>query len=112
MGNSELQVSHHYDQQADVLYFTFGGNEPCYTENIDDFLMVEIGWFSHLPQGFRIVGPKAHKLKGVRLQAVIKQAEKQFLTIMEERRKEIERQEPLVSEFLDRQVPDFASSAW
>ncbi len=112
MGDSEIQVSHHYDEQADVLYFTFGGNEPCYTENIDDFLMVEIGWFSRLPHGFCVIGPKAHKLKGVRFQAVIAKAEKQFLSIMEERRKEIERQEPIFTEFLHRHVPDFASSAW
>jgi len=74
--------------------------------------MVEIGWFSHLPHGFCVIGPKAHKLKGVRFQAVIEKAEKQFLSIMEERRKEIERQEPIFIEFLQRHVPDFTSSAW
>ena len=110
MGNSEIQVSHHYDKEADVLYFTFGGNEPCYTENIDDFLMVEIGWFSRLPQGFRVVGPKARNLHSIRFAAVIKKAERQFLNIMKERKKEIEEQEPLFSEcLLNTQVPSFSA---
>lgn len=111
MENLEIQISHHYDEEADVLYFTFGGNEPCYTENIDDFLMVEIGWFSRLPQGFRIVGPKSSNLKSVHFAAVIKKAEKQFRGIMEDRRKEIEEQEPIFAECLHTQVPRFSALA-
>ena len=111
MGNSEIQISHHYDKEEDVLYFTFGGNEPCYTENIDDFLMVEIGWFSRLPQGFRIIGPKAHNLKGVRFKAIISKVGRQFHSIMEERRKEIEMQEPIFTDFLQTQIPSFSALA-
>lgn len=109
MGNSEIQIDHHYDDEADVLYFTFGSNEPCYTENIDDFLMVEIGWFSRLPRGFRILGPKVHNLKDVAFQAVIKRAGKQFIEMMEERRKEIEEQEPVFTEWLATEVPNLSA---
>jgi hypothetical protein len=109
MGNSEIQIEHHYDNEADVLYFSFGGDEPCYTENIDDFLMLEIGWFSRLPRGFRILGPKVHNLKGVAFRAVIERAGKQFVEMMEERRKEIEAQEPVFTNWLATEAPNFSA---
>jgi hypothetical protein len=109
MGNSVIHVEHHYDEQADVLYFTFGGDEPCYTENIDDFLMIEIGWFSRLPRGFRILGPKGHNLKGIAFQTVIRRAGKQLIEMMEERRKEIEEQEPVFSKWLSTEIPDLSA---
>ncbi len=109
MEDSGVQISHRYDEEADVLYVSFGGEEPCYTENLDDFLMVEVGWFSRLPRGFRILGPRAHKLTGVAFQAVVKRAGRQCLKIMEERRKEIEEQEPAFTEEFEVPVPDFSA---
>lgn len=111
MGSPELQINHHYDEEADVLYVSFGNEEPAYTENVDDFLMLEIGWFSGLPQGFRIIGPKSHKLKTIKFQTIIKKAGKQFRTIMEKRRKEIKKQEPLFNKFLVKKMPSLSSMA-
>ena len=111
MGNSEVQVSHHYDDDEDVLYFSFGSDEPCYTENLDDFVMVEIGWFSHLPRGFCILGPKAHKLKGVAFRAVIERAGRQCSAMMKEQKKEIEEQEPLFTEGLCTEVSSLSALA-
>lgn len=51
-------ITHHYDEDADVLYIDFGSDEPCYTENLDDLVMIEIGWFSKIMHGIRIIGPK------------------------------------------------------
>jgi hypothetical protein len=45
-----------YDEFGDVLYITFGTGEPSYCEEIDDFLLLELGIFSNLPTGFRLIG--------------------------------------------------------
>ncbi|TET11244.1 hypothetical protein E3J84_03115 [Candidatus Aerophobetes bacterium] len=47
-----------YDEFGDVLYVTFGTGELSYCEEIDDFLLLELGIFSNLPTGFRLVGFK------------------------------------------------------
>jgi len=47
-----------YDEFADVLYVTFGSEEPSYCEEIDDLLLIERGMFSKIPTGFRIIGLK------------------------------------------------------
>ena len=60
-------VSHSYDERADVLYVTFGTGEPSLTENVTDFLLVDIGFFSRRITGFRIVGPQKHGVKRVSL---------------------------------------------
>ena len=43
-----------YDEEADVLYVTFG-TELSYCEEIDDRLLVERGIFSNNPTGYRII---------------------------------------------------------
>lgn len=47
-----------YDEFGDVLYVTFGTGEPSYCEEVDDFLLLELGIFSNLPTGFRFIGFK------------------------------------------------------
>jgi len=37
---------------------TFNTGEPSYCEEIDDFLLLELGVFTKLPTGFRIIGLK------------------------------------------------------
>ena len=111
MGNRRFKVDHHYDKEADVLYITFGSDEPAYTENVDDFLMLDIGWFSGLPQGFRIIGPKSHDLQGIKFKAIIKKAEKRFHTVMENRRKEIKEQEPIFNKILQKEMPNILAMA-
>src|SRR4030042_1397614 len=92
---NKIEIKSHYDKDADVFYVSFGENEPTYIENIDDFLLLEVGWFSKLPRGFRILGPKYHKIKQVKLELVIKQIEKQARQLIEKQRKQIESQIPL-----------------
>lgn len=109
MGNRELKIDHHYDKEADVLYISFGSDEPAYTENVDDFLMLEIGWFSGLPQGFRIIGPRAHKLQSVKFKTIVGNLEKEIHSIMKEHVKQIKKQEPVYDRFLKKEMPNILS---
>jgi hypothetical protein len=59
MANNRMSITHSYDEHADMLYVRFGKDqEPTFLENVDDVLLLEVGWFSGLPKGFRILGPK------------------------------------------------------
>ena len=53
----EINVTHHYDEDSDVLYIDFGSDEPCYGENLDDKVITQIGWLSGLLKGFIILSP-------------------------------------------------------
>ncbi len=55
-----MSITSHYDADADILYIDFGFKEPCFTENIDDLLMIDIGWFSKTPCDMMIVSPEAY----------------------------------------------------
>ena len=44
-----------YDQENDVYYVSFGTGEPSYCVEVDDVLVVEVGLFSNLPTGYRIL---------------------------------------------------------
>jgi len=88
----KMKITHHYDATADILYIDFGSNEPCYTEDLDGFLMIDIGWFSKLPRGVKIISPKAHKVKSVNM--IIKQIEKTCRKLMDQQAKLIKKAEP------------------
>jgi uncharacterized protein YuzE len=49
-----------YDENADVLYVSFGTGEPSNCEEVDDLVLFEVGLFSHRPTGFQIIGFKKH----------------------------------------------------
>ena len=106
MAEKNLTPDYSYDKEADVLYVSFGDDEPTYVENIDDLLLLEVGWFSGLPKGFRIMGPKYHNIKSVNMGMIIKQAKKQVRNLMEERRKAIKQQEPVLADFFGKTLPD------
>ena len=44
-----------YDRESDVYYVSFGTGEPSYCVEVDDVLVVEVGLFSNLPTGYRIL---------------------------------------------------------
>ena len=99
MAKKEIDVRHQYDRESDVLYVRFGEQEPTYVENLDDFVLIEIGWFSGLPRGVRLIGPKYHKITSVQLTMVVKQIQKQVRELMEHRRQLIKQQEPMFANF-------------
>jgi uncharacterized protein YuzE len=59
------QIVESYDTAADTLYVSFGTGEPSYAEEIDDVFVVEMGMFSHLPTGFRVINFSKHKVKAI-----------------------------------------------
>jgi len=110
MATKKISVRHHYDKKSDVLYVHFGENEPTYVENIDDFLLLEIGWFSGLPKGFRILGLKYHNIESINTTVIVRQIKKQVRELMEDRRRAIKEQEPVFADFCNT-LPNILASA-
>ncbi len=111
MASKKISIKHSYDKDADVLYVRFGTDqEPTFVENIDDFLLIEIGWFSMLPKGFRILGPKYHNIKSINTTMIVRQIKKQVRELMEERRRAIKEQEPVFTDFCNT-LPNILASA-
>jgi len=109
MANSKINIAHSYDKDADILYVRISSDqEPTFVENVDDVLLLEIGWFSGLPKGFRILGPKYHSIQSVTM--VVRQIKKQVRQLMEEKRKAIKEQEPVFASFCDT-LPNILASA-
>lgn len=109
MAVKKIDVKHSYDRKADVLYVRFGSDqEPTFVENLDDILLLEIGWFSGLPKGFRLLGPKYHNIKSVNA-VIVKQIKKQVRSLMENRLKAIKEQEPVFTNFCNT-LPSILSS--
>jgi hypothetical protein len=59
---SEIQLSEQYDKDADIYYVTVLTGEPSVVVENDDRLLVEVGLFTGMPTGFRILG--FSKIKG------------------------------------------------
>lgn len=59
-----------YDKENDVYYGSFGTGEPSYGVEVDDCLVVEVGVFTNLPTGYRILNrskilpPRRQQAKG------------------------------------------------
>lgn len=67
IGSSEtnLEFSETYDQEDDTYYVTFKTGEPSYCIEMDDTMLIEVGLFTNLPTGFRILNFNASKVKAV-----------------------------------------------
>ena len=96
--NDKTNITQHYDKDADVLYIDFGSDEPCFTESTDGTLLIDIGWFSKLPRGIRIISPKAQKIE--QFGFFIARIEKTCRNIMEKRVKQIQTEEPIFQDIL------------
>lgn len=101
MANGEMKIEHHYDSDADILYISLADDEPTYTESVDDVLYLELGCFSGIPKGFRIMSPMARKLEIDLIAFIVKQLKQ----VVNHRRKELKREEDVVGEMLVRQLP-------
>ncbi len=109
MARREPAIKHSYDKQADVLYVRFvTDDEPTFVENLDDLLLLEIGWFSGLPKGLRILGPAYHNFKSVT--TIVKRIKKQVREVMEDRRRAIKEQEPVFAD-LCKNLPKILTAA-
>ena len=73
-----------YDKEADVLYVSFGIDEPSYCESLNSFVLLELGAFTRQPTGFRVIQPRKRDIKkmtvkvGKIIQRRIKTVEKEL----------------------------------
>lgn len=69
-----LDITFDYNEDADILHISLGTGEPSYCEEVDDFLLVERGYFSHQITGFQIMDVSYHGIQQVEVGAFIKRA--------------------------------------
>jgi hypothetical protein len=77
-------ISFDYDRAADVLYVTFGTGEPSFSEEIDGFLVMDVGMYSGAPTGFQVLHVKEIGVKKVNV--VLKRELEKFKTYEEQTR--------------------------
>jgi hypothetical protein len=64
--------SERYDEEDDIYYVTFKTGEPSYCVEVDDVLVLEVGIFSRLPTGFRILGFEKNHVAEVKIGVLVK----------------------------------------
>jgi hypothetical protein len=71
---ANMDFSEYYDQECDIYYVTFKTGEPSFVMEVDDVLLVEVGMFTGMPTGFRILNFAKHKarMKETRAQKIEK----------------------------------------
>ncbi len=75
-GKMDIDFAETYDQEDDIYYVTFKTGEPSYCLEVDDVLLLEVGVFSNLPTGFRILNFNKNKVKSVKIGVMIKKIRK------------------------------------
>ena len=88
MGKMNILSSEVYDEEDDVYYVTFKTAEPSYCQEVDDILIVELGLFTNLPTGFRILNFSKNKVKQVKFAVLFKKVEKTLQDINPPRRQD------------------------
>ena len=63
----KIECSEFYDQEDDTYYVTFKTGEPSYCIELDDVLLLEVGVFTNLQTGFRILNYQKTKVKTVKI---------------------------------------------
>jgi hypothetical protein len=58
----DIELSERYDPESDIYYVTVKTGEPSFVVEHDDKLLIENGFFTRMPTGFRILG--FSKIKG------------------------------------------------
>lgn len=85
----KLNITFDYDEETDILTISLGTGEPSHSEEIDDILLVDRGYFSGQITGFQIMDVKLHGIKEVQVQSfitkAIKREQKQFEKHIQER---------------------------
>lgn len=73
-GVMNIDFSETYDQEDDIYYVTFKTGEPSSCVEVDDELLLEVGLFTNLPTGFRILNFHKNKVKALVLIKKVKNA--------------------------------------
>lgn len=105
-----IKSKSHYDKDADVFYVSFGDEEPTYVENVDDIMLIEIGCFSGLPKGFRVLEFREKRVV-VGMGVIIRELKSHVRQLMESRRKAILDQEPIFTNFCTTTLPKVFAKA-
>lgn len=66
-GKMNIDFTETYNQEDDIYYVTFKTGEPSYCVEINDVLLLEVGVFTSLPTGFRILNFHKQNVKAVRI---------------------------------------------
>lgn len=66
-GTMNIDFSEYYDEEDDIYYVTFKTGEPSGVVELDDILLLEVGAFTGLPTGFRVLNYSKQKVDGVRI---------------------------------------------
>ena len=72
IGKMNIPFSEVYNEEDDVYYVTFKTGEPSYCLEVDDILVLELGMFTNLPTGFRILNFKKNRVAVVGIGPLIK----------------------------------------
>ncbi len=72
IGSMNIDFSETYNQEDDIYYVTFNTGEPSYCLEVDDVLILEVGIFTNLPTGFRILNFHKNQVGAISLNVLIK----------------------------------------
>lgn len=70
-GSMNINFSEVYDQEDDIYYVSFKTGEPSYCAEVDDVLLLELGLFTNLPTGFRILNFNKSGVQAVQIKVLI-----------------------------------------
>lgn len=71
LGYMDRDFDEVYDQEDDTYYVTFKTGEPSYCIEVDDKIVIEVGFYTNLPTGFRILSFHKSKVKIVEFKKLI-----------------------------------------
>lgn len=80
-GAMNVDFSEIYDQENDTYYVTFKTGEPSYCVEVDDVLLIEVGLFTNIPTGFRILNFAKNDVKRVDIGVLIRNVEDSLKTL-------------------------------
>ncbi len=94
-GARNIDFAEAYDQEDDIYYVSFKTGEPSYVKEMDDILLLEVGMFTNLPTGFRILHFRKNKIAAVAILARAKKnveaATRQLSAMIRTRETQVER---------------------
>jgi uncharacterized protein YuzE len=88
-GKMNVDFEENYDQDADIYYVTFKTGEPSYAIEIDDIILLEVGLFTNMPTGFRILNYKSNPVHQVQINVLIKKVKETVKDVKKEVQKEL-----------------------
>ncbi len=94
-GSMNIDFAENYDQEEDIYYVTFKTGEPSYVIELDDVMLLEVGMFTNMPTGFRILHFSKNKVGSVQIlvkkvRRAVEEATKQYPAALRSRESQIQ----------------------